>query len=171
MPHRPAFVFFCYRRERPPITASRFVQVLRRQPLVAWCSILAGWIMIANGGSRIIHCAFGDSANGVVINPGLDDGNTLWALRAYAMVYPRIDGAITVHVQGHIDLERYPLRKPRRAWPTILRWLTMGLTPADNCVTLVADCLRQGGMTVPRRIQTPQALHDWLLQHGNKTPF
>lgn len=168
---RPSYVFFCYRKPRERRSIRQWLRTFRRNPNVAWASFLAGWIFSASQRSSLCHVAWGDTANGVVINPGFE-GNTLWPLRFFAMAYPNIDCCITVQVQGHIDLDQYPLREPRRSWPTIIRWLLMGCTPADNCVTLVSDILRQGGVNVPKRLQTPIALHDWLVKHhGIKTAF
>lgn len=76
---------------------------------------------------------------------------------------------------GHIDV---PITKPihpirvvymrpvMSIWPSLLKFITFGLTPAHNCVSVAADLLREGGVPVPRRFVSPKELKKYLEQRG-----
>jgi len=63
-----------------------------------------------------------------------------------------------------IDPPHYKPRSIRGVLSTIVRWMTGGLTPADNCVTVAVRLLRTGGAKLPNRITSPLELWSAILR-------
>lgn len=81
----------------------------------------------------------------------------LWAVKGLGCVF-------------WVPVDKCPtLTAPNKAasiYAAVLRWITRGLTPARDCVSLTCHALRDAGIAVPRRICSPRQLHRWLETQG-----
>ncbi len=154
-------VFFITRRAGK-IGPRRNFRVLRRKPKLFrqwWCA----WWVHRLSGSPLVHVAV--SYRGAVLDPGLNGVRFIPEI-IFAENHPFLTDIVTVPVGPGIDLDAFASTRRVPAWPTFIRWLTRGLTPAPrDCVSIVAAVLRSGGVAVPRRITTPAQLFRWLKDH------
>lgn len=58
------------------------------------------------------------------------------------------------------------IRPVTSLFPSLLAHLTFGRFPCHNCVTVVSDLLREGGIDVPRGTYSPKQLHKFLEERG-----
>lgn len=114
--------------------------------------------------SDVVHVSFGD--RDVVINP-THRRNQVWARTAYSNGAKGLHSVVHVKCEKTIDLARFERSSPRRYWPSVLRWATFGVTPANNCVTETVSALREAGLRVPRRMVSASQLLDWLREEGH----
>lgn len=113
--------------------------------------------------SDVVHVAVGD--HDVVINPTLVR-NQVWPRLIYEEKAHGLHSVVVIHVEHMAGLEQFEDGKKRGPWPSLFRWLTFGLTPADNCVTVTLRTLRESAVPAPRRIVSAQQLLDWLRKEG-----
>lgn len=144
-----AFVFFATGRGHAPRWSRR--------------SIIARAVRVL-GRSPWSHVAVAD--NQVVLNPALS-GDQMYGLAWFLTEYPTLAWMVTIP-GASVDLRAHAVIPPRpiRALPSILRWITGGLWPARNCLTVAVSVLRDAGIPVPRNVTTPGRLFDWLRQEG-----
>ena len=166
---RHCYVFFATarrarRRKLPLRRRCRIACKFRRRTYFAFLS----WLVRTLTRSQLAHCSIG--YDGAVLDPGIRR-NTYWPFRAYVISYPTLVCCFRVLVSRPIDLDAFP-QGSKPAWPTFVRWLTRGRWPwTTDCVCIAIDCLRQGGIAVPRQLVSPQQLHDWLLERYERTVF
>ncbi len=159
MPER-LYVFFCSRPRlfvRPEWRKPH--HWLRDQP----CRVFSLVVSVATR-SRLTHVALG-------VEMG-DDSAVLecrvWSDRfvaetAYVMHVENLDRVFVIDAPGSAGLQDYRRRwYPRPLLPTVLRWVTGGRTPANDCVTVTSRLLRKAGVDVPPRITSPHELRIWL---------
>lgn len=134
------------------------LRIAKRFPRRSYYWFLA-WLVRTLTISKLAHVSIG--YDGAVLHPGLID-NEYWPQIVYTLRYPTLVCAFTVPVDAPLDLRRYPVGC-QTIWPSVRKWLLCGYAPTTtDCVCIVKDCLRQGGVMVPRRVISPQDLHDWL---------
>jgi len=158
-----AYVIFAGPKRRIPFRTLR--RLVKRRPALA-PRLLATWLTQALSGSNVTHVAIGDGV--VVLEPALD-GDRYYAFRDYVLTNATLIDLVTVNVARSIDLAS---RRPRVGRPvaaivrSLAHWITRGLTPADNCLTITVGLLRDGGCPVPDTILTPIQLRNWLVSQG-----
>ena len=118
--------------------------------------------------SDIAHCAIG--VDGAVLDPGMTC-DRYWPESAFVDRYPTLAAIVILEVNPLPDLDERPQQGPRRPWRTIIRWLSRGATPANDCVTVVVYHLARAGVVVPRYVTTPRALYRFLQgdRHARRT--
>lgn len=107
-------------------------------------------------GSTLGHVAIGTPTG--VLSPTAS-GDSFFCPLAYLRTR-RVSSVVWIWAPKPMRLEppHYTTVKSRSALPSIIRWLCRGWTPANNCVTVAADRLRDAGVPIPRRINTPDEL-------------
>jgi hypothetical protein len=154
------------RRPLPPIT--RRVRIWWRVPRRGVLYFLS-WLVRVFSRSPIAHVSIG--FEGAVLEPSIH-GNRFYPLTWYAVKYPTLIGAMNVPLRAVIDLDRHPPRGPKSPWPTVRRVVLFGAAEVDDCLCIVRECLRQGGLKVPNHILSPAALCRWLTRRGHRyVPF
>ena len=111
------------------------------------------------------HCVV--SHDGVVLDPSLK-GNRFWPVIQYVLRHPGLTHGYRVPASADPkldDFEGVEYDAPPVV-PTLLRWLTRGFWPANDCVATTTTCLRRAGVSVPTWIVTPRQLSDWLWHRG-----
>lgn len=86
--------------------------------------------------------------------------------RRFVFGYPGLRYGYEVRAQRPIRLHDH---KPRPRPPflvSVLRWLTLGLLPANDCVSVVCRHLRDAGVAIPATVTTPKALFVALHRFG-----
>lgn len=53
-----------------------------------------------------------------------------------------------------------------RPFSAALRWVSRGLLPSNDCVNHACGLLRRGGISIPRRVLTPDDLYEHLRANG-----
>jgi hypothetical protein len=155
-------VFFAAPAVREKRSWRRKWRIARRFPRTALLMVLT-WMTTRVSRSPLAHCMIGH--NGAVLDPSLA-GNQFWPFIPFVLEYPALAWAIKVPLHKPIDLDQYRPNIPKRIWPTILRWWSGGRWPTEDCVCVVCDLLRDGGISVPQRIYKPVQLYEWLKAHG-----
>ena len=129
--------------------------------------IWLAWLVSAMSRSRLAHVAIG--YDGVVLDPDVA-GNRFWPEFSFTDKFPgdRLIGWFTVPITRPIDVDRVPFNIPKRALPAFIRALSRGRVRlgSQDCVCVVSDMLREGGIDVPSNIVMPQGLFDWLERCG-----
>lgn len=121
----------------PPFSIGRIVQLVSRLPYT--------------------HVAI--AFNEVVLDPWPSVA-LYYHLPIYLGQHPRY--MVAVPIDHDLDLQIATPRNTR--WATCVRALSCGLTGSDDCVSVVARCLRQGGLRVPHHLYSPAQLARWLVQ-------
>ena len=112
-------------------------------------------------GCTLVHCSIG--YDGAVLDPRIA-GDEFWPIITYIDDYPGLVWVAQVPLDRPIDLDEISMPGPKPAIPTIIRWLTHGLTPAPkDCVSTVIRALRSSGVDVPN-IVCPKNLQRWLVK-------
>ena len=156
------FVFVGSGRYSVPrhISLASRIRICARFPRQARRAALASLIRFVTN-SEVCHVAIG--CNGVVLETG-PRGTLFWPFWIYAMNRSLV-GVFGIEVEKLPPIELVML-PPTPVLPSLLRLLTFGLWPADDCVCVVSRLLRQAGVAVPPRIVTPKALVAWLKSQG-----
>lgn len=164
MVQRTAYVYFASSdwTHRSRMGWRRRLRIARRFPRKTWWWAL-GAAVRWQGSFPAAHVAVG--CNGVVLDPHIS-GNRFWPLIAFTLAYPTLLGCYEVPTPRPPDLDRFPPRGPKSPWPTILRWLTRGRWPTEDCVAVAVDVLRHAGVDVPPRTYNPRQLAAWLQAQG-----
>lgn len=163
--HAKAFVFFSTGAMGRPLSMPfrRWMRLVRFDR-AAGMKYGLGWFIRWLTQFPSAHVAIG--YDGAVLDPTFA-GNYFYAIDAYAIAYKGLIGIVEVPISQPIDLEMFPVGKPKHAIPTIIRWWTVGNWPVtEDCVQIVSACLRQGGVKVPDRILSPRQLFLWLMKQG-----
>ena len=105
--------------------------------------------------SRFSHVAI--EQHDVVLDPWMEEV-LYFNLDDYLRV-PRV--VVQVAVDNYMDLMIDT--KPKPLLPTFARALTFGMARSFDCVSIVSDCLRQGGVNVPGHLYSPAQLWRWLV--------
>lgn len=145
--HPKVFIAFCKpwrRTDRRRRTAAMLTRALTR--------------------SDLTHVAVSDGE--AVISPTFE-GVRYYSHLNFFQHFPTIDSTIAVRVDRVADLGRYDDSK-LSITRSLLKHLTAGLAPADDCVTIASSILRYGGVNVPRYITSPIALRRYLIKHNQK---
>lgn len=161
---RMAFVFFSTGTMGKPLSMPfrRWVRLVRFDRSAGWKYAL-GWFIRFVTRFPSSHVAVGYA--GATLDPTFA-GNYFYPMDAYAIWYKGLIGIFEVPIAFPIDLERFPVGRHKQVIPTVIRWLTFGNWPTEDCVQVVAECLRQGGVRVPDRILSPRQLFMWLMKKG-----
>jgi len=123
-----------------------------------------GWWIEKCTGWENTHVCIGD---GEVVLDSLDRGDRFWPQTVFEAKYPIARIAVDIDVEFDPQLEAVGCRRaPRNKWLRLLRWVTFGMTPVDDCVSSVAKALRLAGVDVPRRVTTPGEIWDLLRPYG-----
>jgi len=156
-----ALVFFCKARERPIARVARAAIRARRRRIAGMIPLIAAIRILTR--SPIVHVAI---AVGEVAHSPEKRGDVLWPTVLFIRDYPNLAYVIDLRLARPIQLTT---RNSERPWlPSLLRWITMGLYPADDCVQSVSATLRAGGVPVPGRITTPVQLFTYLKERGHR---
>lgn len=126
------------------------------------------WIIRVLTLSRLVHCSIAvDGYPYGVIDMTLR-GTRFYPHGPYANHYPGLVIRFDIDLPRPPDMTLFeePRPVPKSVWPIVLRWLTRGRTKSIDCVTVVAQTLRSGGIGVPDRIVSPRQLCRWLISQG-----
>lgn len=113
--------------------------------------------------SRLDHVAI--SYRDLALDPAMP-GSRIWFATEFVARYPGLVGVFEVPLLDEIQLRRWEDIHPKRPMPVFWHWLTRGLIPSKDCVSIVRECLRTGGIAVPREITTPRRLFEYLTKRG-----
>jgi len=119
------------------------------------------WLIRHVGGGDLELCHVVIAYQGAVLDPSIS-GNRFWPTQRYIGAANALRLAYFVPLDRPIDLDRYPPCGRKPILPTFLRWWTGGRWPTQDCVTVVCDMLRAGGIPVPPRTWKPITLQQWL---------
>ena len=129
--------------------------------------VLVSWL----GRTRLAHVAV--EHGGHVWNP-LSCGDGFYDVWRYLAHYPGLQCVVWIPIDSYPLLSRLERRR-RRIWPSIIRVMTGGRTPSDDCVYATVCLLRSHGIMVPKRTVTPDQLLHWLVSqgflHASRTPI
>lgn len=112
------------------------------------------------GRSRYTHCLVG--TQDAVLDPSLK-GDRFWPTITFFEKYPSVATMVSIPVPTEPDMDALPRHGPRRAWPTLKRWMTGGRTPATDCVQTVISVVRLAGVSIHPRVTTPRELEKALM--------
>ena len=117
--------------------------------------------------SRDVHVAV--EFDGVVISRRFG-GDRVWPRIPYWLYYPGLFDYFIVPVNKYIDLQPFVNTEPKGPLPTMLRYFVSSRLPADDCVTLAVEVLREGGVDMTGPVVTPAQLRSELwriaIEHG-----
>lgn len=119
------------------------------------------WLIRTLTRSRRAHVCIG--IRGAVVDPQIR-GNFWWAELAFVEEYPALLEYVEIDTPVAPDEAIVQPRGRRPAWPTFIRWVTRGRTPADDCLTVAIDLIHSAGIHINPRTHTPRRLYDQLIQ-------
>ena len=134
------------------------LKAIRRRPKMAYHALLT-WLIHKLTRSDMVHVAIGDSQ--IVLDPSLE-GVLFHESTLFCMQYPWLGWCVVVPTDKPVDLARFEGIGPLHPLPSFLRWITLGLWPARDCVGITIEALRRAGVKVPNRIVTPGELWDFF---------
>ena len=153
-------------KTRRRLTMRKKWRLLLRRPGYAYHRFLLIFIRVVTR-SRDVHVAV--EFDGAVINRRFG-GDRVWPRIFYWLYYPGLTDYFIVPVKKYIDLQPFVKPEPKGAMPTILRFFVSSRLPADDCVTLAVDVLREGGVNMTGPVVTPAQLRSELwrvaIEHG-----
>lgn len=145
-----------------PYGTDRLVRVVTRAHKKRAARMLALMFLVRRlSRSTLTHVAV--SVGQTTISPD-KDGDRLWPTLQFIHDYPRLTCVVDVPLVRATSYT--PRHKPRLWAPSLIRWATHGLTPADDCVQATIRILRSGGAMIPDRITTPAELLDHFIRKG-----
>lgn len=112
-------------------------------------------------GSELVHVAV--ACDGAVLDPGLV-GDRLYAEAVYALI-SHWTVKVDVTTPRRPDLDQGYDPRPRTIIPTIIRWASLGLVPARDCVSVCARHLRAAGLRIRNDVTSPHELALYLLEN------
>ena len=153
-------------KTRRRLTMRKNWRLLLRRPGYAYHRFLLVCVRAITR-SRDVHVAV--EFDGAVINRRFG-GDRVWPRITYWLYYPGLTDYFIVPVKKYIDLQPFVNPKPFRPVATMLRYFVSSRLPADDCVTLAVDVLREGGVNMTGPVVTPAQLRSELwrvaVEHG-----
>lgn len=130
-----------------------------QNPLVSrgtrWCLKAVSFV------SSLRHALIGDGQ--VWYNRGFGGSGYLsWELLADHPVL----AAVVIIPSCPVSVQQESIYAKVRVVPTILRFLTAGLFPSNDCVSHTTKMLQNGGVYIPWWVVTPDQLFQWLRSKG-----
>lgn len=113
--------------------------------------------------SPLVHVCVGTDS--VVLDPSWT-GDKFWPFVPFVHKFPSLAWAVLIPTDDAPQFKQVPRRSRRSAWATLARFVTLGLTSADDCVTSTAGVLTDAGVPVPRGVVSPSQLLAWLRSQG-----
>jgi len=169
------YVFYCsglWRRKRHKLSWRRRLRILWRFPRRSYHYLL-GWLVRTITRSPIAHVCIGH--DGAVLDASIQ-ANQFWPLYTFLLYYPTCLGYHIIPVEGDaVAREMGKVKCPgphKKAWPTVLRWISRGAVETQDCVAMACRILRAGGVRVPRQVVSPRQLFEFCRQRRYKyVPF
>ncbi len=155
-----AFVFFCTGGRLRVVSFRTSLRIFRRSPTrFFYRAFVAVTRTLAK--PHLTHCSIG--YDGAVLNPRIK-GDEFWPMITYVDSCPDLECAVMIPLNNSIDLDAVSILGRRPVLPSLVRRMTLGITPAPrDCVSTVIRSLRAGGVDVPDRIARPGQLYKWLV--------
>lgn len=160
-------VFFAscdWSTRRRPSAKTRW-RLLRRRPATTFNWTVAALVRLLTR-SPYSHVAV--RIDDAVLDPAIG-GNRFWPTLVFAWYYPTLLCAMDIDLPRWVDLDLFPPGRRKSIRGALLRWITIGLTESDDCVSTVREVLILGGLPVPRWVVSPRQLHDWMLAHAARS--
>ena len=156
IPTITTWVFFM--RHPRQVTWSKALRLAWRGSHRTLTSKLIAWITRC----EFIHVAVGSSD---VVMTVSERGVHYWPFDPFVEYYPGVTWAVAVPSSRSPHIEQRLVR-PCRRLPMLLRWITRGMWPSNDCVTSTREVLRSVGVEAPRTVTTPGQMFDWLRSEG-----
>lgn len=140
-----------------------------QKPLDIWMRLMLFGSMLIGGRSDLSHVALADR-NDRILTPTLTH-DELWQSNRRDSIRAWSESMVCVPLDHEMVLDLW-IRESDQMPSTFvhgvlaaLSVLTFGLVQSQTCSARVSAILRQHGVPVPRRIQTPAGLERWLFRH------
>lgn len=153
-PHR---IYLMWSVARPGLNPVSLRAVVRRPRWVV--GRLIRWLSARLCG-HYAHVAVGSDGAVCSINLG---GVRYYPLLGYASFYPGVSHILAVSCERMPNLDRHN-GKRLVAWRTLAWWVTGGLFPADNCVSVAVASCREAGLDIGR-VVSPDGLLREIRKH------
>jgi|GEM_PF-3194496 len=158
-------VFFAAPLPTKRHSLKRLIRASLKRPSFGRQLFLARLIWLIQG-RRIDHTTIGDGWG--VLDPALT-GDRYWPWDTFIQNYPGLNSWFLLPVPHNPELHNHINTSPRRALPSIIKWLTRRRRNSRDCVDSVAAALDRAGLPVPRSVITVPDLEQWLYEQQRAT--